>query len=50
MRYLLYAIAMLGTGSIGLGGLYVGYRMEKSRFGRGKTETIQTLFSRITFK
>jgi hypothetical protein len=50
MRYLLYAVAMLGAGSLGLGGLYVGYRMGQSRFGRGKTETIQTLFSRITFK
>ena len=50
MRYFLYAVAMLGAGSLGLGGLYVGYRLGQTRFGRGKTETIQTVFSRITFK
>lgn len=50
MRYVIFALAVAGGGLSGFGGLYLGYKMSRSKYGRGRTETIQTLFSRITFK
>lgn len=50
MTYILYALAVIIGIPLGAGVLYLGYRMGQTRYGRGKTETIQTLFSRHTFK
>ncbi len=50
MRYVVYALAVIAGCILAGSGLYAGYKLGQSRYGRGKTETIQTLFSRITFK
>ena len=50
MTYVEYALAAIGAGLLGAGGLYLGYKLSQTRYGRGKTETIQTLFSRKSFK
>jgi hypothetical protein len=50
MKYVLFALAAVGGGMLGLAGVYVGYKLGQTKYGRGRAETIQTLFSRITFK
>lgn len=50
MRYLEDIVAVAAGCLLGGAGLYLAYKLSQSRYGRGKTETIQTLFSRITFK
>jgi hypothetical protein len=49
MTYVLYALGVIGGALLGAGGLYFGYKLSQTRFGRGKTEIIQTIFSRHTF-
>jgi hypothetical protein len=50
MVVVLNVLAAIAGLLLGAGGLYFGYKLSQTRFGRGKTETIQTLFSRHTFK
>jgi hypothetical protein len=50
MVIVLNVLAAIAGLLLGGGGLYLGYKLSQTRFGRGKTETIQTLFSRHTFK
>ena len=50
MGIVLNVLAAIAGLLLGAGGLHLGYRLGQTRFGRGKTETIQTLFSRHTFK
>ena len=50
MRVLEGALALVIGGTLGVVGLYFGYVSSQSRYGRGKANTIQTLFSRIRFK
>jgi hypothetical protein len=50
MKDVLAVLAVIGGGILGVGGLYIGYKLGQTRYGRGKTETIQTLFSRYKFK
>ncbi len=50
MKYFeLVAVFIIG---VGLGGavLYLGHKAGQTRYGRGGRQTIQTLFSRKTFK
>jgi hypothetical protein len=50
VRYVVFLLAVAGGGLLGFAGLYLGYKLGQTKYGRGKSETIQTLFSRITFK
>ena len=49
MRFAPVALAIAGAGLLGAGGLYLGYILGQTRYGRGKKETVQTLFSRNAF-
>jgi len=49
MRFALTLSAIAGAGLLGAGGLYLGYLLGQTRYGRGKKEAVQTLFSRSTF-
>ena len=49
MRLVLAALAKAGAGLLGAGALYLGYLLGQTRYGRGKREAVQTLFSRKTF-
>lgn len=50
MKVLEFAVAILGGAILGGSGIYVGYRLGQTPWGRRKSETIQTLFSRHIFK
>ncbi len=49
MKVVLFALAVVGGGLLGAGGLYLGYLLGQTRYGRRKEETVQTLFKRATF-
>lgn len=49
MRVFLLAVAVVGGGLLSAGGLYLGYLLGQTRYGRRKKETVQTLFTRATF-
>jgi hypothetical protein len=49
MTYVVYALAAVGGVILGAVNFHVGYKLSQTRYWRGKTETIQALFSRHTF-